>query len=108
MGAGVTSSKRFAKVLIQALAAAAAAVASSAAAEDAEESETCNALFVHSARSISLDATTLTMEGVSPSVIFFCDRPVRMAGHLSVEEFLSSVSKGRTALPRILRTRPSR
>ena len=28
------------------------------------------------------------------TVINFCDRPQRFAGHLSVEEFLSSVSKG--------------
>jgi hypothetical protein len=28
-------------------------------------------------------------------VIYFCDRPQRFAGHLSVEEFLGSVSKGK-------------
>ena len=59
------------------------------------EEETCNALFVLSARDVSMDATTLTMKGTSPTVIYFCDRPVRFAGHLSVEEFLSSVTKGK-------------
>jgi hypothetical protein len=61
----------------------------------AEDEETCNALFVHSARDVSMDAHTLTMKGASPTVIYFCDRPVRFAGHLSVEEFLSSVTKGK-------------
>jgi len=66
------------------------------AAAGAEESEeTCNALFVHSARDVTMDADTLTMKGVSPTVIFFCDRPVRFAGHLSVADFLSSVSQGK-------------
>jgi hypothetical protein len=60
-----------------------------------EEAETCNALFVHSAQGVTLDADTLTMKGVSPTVIYFCDRPVRFAGHLSVEDFLDSVSKGK-------------
>jgi hypothetical protein len=68
-------------------------VAATAGAAEPEE-ETCNALFVHSAQDVSMDASTLTMKGASPTVIFFCDRPVRFAGHLSVEEFLSSVSKG--------------
>ncbi len=69
------------------------ALASGAAAK--EEAETCNALFVHNADSVSIDADTLTMKGFSPTVIYFCDRPVRFAGHLSVAEFLSSVSKGK-------------
>jgi hypothetical protein len=69
------------------------AVAASVGAEEPEE-ETCNALFVLSAQDVSMDANTLTMKGTSPAVIYFCDRPVRFAGHLSVEKFLSSVSKG--------------
>jgi len=60
-----------------------------------EEAETCNALFVHSAQDVTMDANTLTMKGISPTVIYFCDRPVRFAGHLSVEDFLNSVSKGK-------------
>ena len=67
-----------------------------AAVEAAEpEEETCNALFVHSARDVSMDMNTLTMKGASPTVIFFCDRPERFAGHLSVDKFLSSVTKGK-------------
>jgi hypothetical protein len=67
-----------------------------AAAEEAEQAEqTCNALFVHNAKDVSLVGDTLTMKGASPSVTFFCDRPVRFAGHLGVQEWLDSVSKGK-------------
>ena len=60
----------------------------------AESDKTCNALFVHSAQNVSLTGTTLTMKGASPSVIFFCDRPIRVAGHLSIAEFIRSVTQG--------------
>ena len=70
------------------------ALAAAAGAAEPEE-ETCNALFVHSAQDVSMDMNTLTMKGASPTVIYFCDRPVRFAGHLSVEKFLSSVSEGK-------------
>jgi len=56
--------------------------------------EVCQALFVHNAQHVSMSGTTITMAGASPIVIYFCDRPVRMAGHLSIAEFISSVSKG--------------
>jgi hypothetical protein len=60
-----------------------------------EEGETCNALFVHNAENVSIEGDTLTMKGISPTVIYFCDRPQRFAGHLTVKDFLSSVSKGK-------------
>lgn len=78
------------------LALATLAFAPVAGAEEAEEAEEmCNALFVHNAKSVSMDGSTLTMKGISPNVIFFCDRPQRFAGHLGVEEFLETVSTGK-------------
>lgn len=75
------------------------ALAAPAGAQEPEQSketeEMCNALFVHNAKNVSMQGDTLTMKGISPSVIFFCDRPQRFAGQLGVEEFLSSVSKGK-------------
>ena len=56
--------------------------------------DVCQALFVHNAQHVSMSGTTITMAGASPTVIYFCDRPIRMAGHLTVAEFLDSVSKG--------------
>ena len=61
----------------------------------AEQSEqTCEALFVHNAKSSVMNGNTLIMKGFYPAVSFFCDRPQRMAGSLTVQEFLDSVSEG--------------
>jgi len=50
-------------------------------------------LFVISGTSGSLKGDTLTLNGV-PSVIYFSDRPDRVAGHLSLEKFVESWNKG--------------
>ena len=59
-------------------------------AEDSTVKQECEALFVQNANSVSVDKNTFTMKGVGPTVIYFCDRPVRMAGHLSLKEFMDS------------------
>jgi len=50
-------------------------------------------MFVLSGTSGSLKGDTLTLNGV-PNVIYFSDRPVRAAGHLSLEKFVESWNKG--------------
>ena len=50
-------------------------------------------LFVISGTSGSLKGDTLTLNGV-PNVIYFSDRPARIAGHLSLEKFVESWNKG--------------
>jgi len=50
-------------------------------------------LFVLSAASGSLEGDRLTLNGV-PNVVYFSDRPVRKAGHLSLEKFVESWNKG--------------
>jgi len=50
-------------------------------------------LFVISGTSGSLDGDILTLNGV-PNVIYFSDRPDRVAGHLSLEKFVESWNKG--------------
>ncbi len=64
------------------------AVAFVAPAHAAETEETCDAMFVMNAKNATLHGQTLTMTGVAPTVIFFCDRPVRMAGHMSLQDFI--------------------
>ena len=49
----------------------------------AESDEICQAMFVQSAQGMSFDGARLTLEGASPDMIYFCDRPVREAGHLT-------------------------
>jgi hypothetical protein len=50
-------------------------------------------LYVLSATSGSVDGDTLTLMGV-PSVIYFSDRPARIAGHLTVDDFVAAWDQG--------------
>lgn len=47
-------------------------------------------LFVQNAAGVEIGAggRTLTLKGVSPTTLFFSDRPVRIAGHYRTEEYL--------------------
>lgn len=47
-------------------------------------------LFVQNAQGIELaaDGRTLTLKGLSPTTLFFSDRPVRIAGHYLTGEYL--------------------
>jgi hypothetical protein len=47
-------------------------------------------LFVQNAARVEVGAggRTLTLKGVSPTTLFFSDRPVRIAGHYRTEEYL--------------------
>jgi hypothetical protein len=47
-------------------------------------------LFVQNAQSvtISADGKQLTLKGISPTTLFFSDRPVRIAGHYRTAEYL--------------------
>ena len=58
-----------------------------------DDSKNPGYLFVLSATSGSLKGDTLTLNGV-PNVIYFSDRPHRIAGHLSLEKFVESWNKG--------------
>ena len=50
-------------------------------------------LYVMSAMSGSFDGKTLTLKGV-PLVIYFSDRPDRIAGHMSLKKFVAQWGKG--------------
>ena len=54
-------------------------------------------LFVISGTSGSLEEDTLTLNGV-PNAVYFSDRPGRVAGHLSLEQFVESWNKGNDSL----------
>jgi hypothetical protein len=47
-------------------------------------------LFVQNAQGVELgaDGRTLTLKGLSPTTLFFSDRPVRIAGHYLTPEYL--------------------
>ena len=56
--------------------------------------ETCDFLFVQSSKGMAFDGTRLTLKEANPNIIFFCDRPVRVAGHLSRSAFMKLVTEG--------------
>lgn len=80
------------------LAAAAVAAVLPALAQKAEQAPAHMAqlLFVQNASSVELGAggRTLTLKGLSPTTLFFSDRPVRIAGHYRTEEYLDFWKKG--------------
>ena len=51
-------------------------------------------LFVQNAEAVVYENGTLTLKGVSPSVIFFSDRPKRVAGHVALPGFLDAWDEG--------------
>jgi hypothetical protein len=53
-------------------------------------------LFVQNSRGVAIDKDkgTLTLKGVSPTTLWFSDRPVRMAGHFSMKEYLATWGEG--------------
>ena len=54
-------------------------------------------LFVQNSRGVAIDKDkgTLTLKGVSPTTLFFSDRPVRMAGHYNMKEYLATWDEGK-------------
>ena len=54
-------------------------------------------LFVISSGSGSFEGDTLTLTGV-PLVVYFSDRPYRVAGHMSLEKFAEMWSEGPNSL----------
>ena len=68
-----------------------AAILVSAPAQAGEEE--CKAMFVQTAEGMTSDGATLTLNGVNPIIIYFCDRPVRAAGHLSFDAFIEFVTQ---------------
>jgi len=51
-------------------------------------------MFVHTARTVTSDGTTLTLQGLSPSTLYFSDRPERVVGHMTTEQFVQMWTQG--------------
>ena len=50
---------------------------------EAEES-----MFVQTAPGVTSDGATLTLQGVTPSTLYFSDRPQRVVGHMATADFV--------------------
>ena len=62
--------------------------------EIVKELEDISALFVQSAHGAASSGGRLLLRGVSPSTIYFSDRPQRVVGHLDTSEFVGFWDKG--------------
>ena len=51
-------------------------------------------MFVQIARNVTSDESTLTLQDVSPSTLYFSDRPERVVGHMTTEQFVDQWSEG--------------
>ena len=58
------------------------------------DEEACDMLFVQDAKAMVFDGSRLTLKDANPNIIFFCDRPIRTAGHLTLDAFMKLVTEG--------------
>ncbi len=46
-------------------------------------------MFVQTAESVQIDGNVLRLVNVGPQTLYFSDRPVRLAGHLKMDDYLA-------------------
>jgi hypothetical protein len=54
----------------------------------AEQLEAEESMFVQTAQGIDSDGDTLTLRGITPSTLYFSDRPQRVVGHMTTADFV--------------------
>jgi len=54
----------------------------------AEQLETEESMFVQTAEGIDSDGQTLALRGITPSTLYFSDRPKRVVGHMTTADFV--------------------
>jgi hypothetical protein len=59
-----------------------------------EELEAEESMFVQTAQGITSDGATLVLEGVTPSTLYFSDRPQRVVCHMATTDFVDLWGKG--------------
>ena len=70
------------------------ATAALAADQDQPDLDEVQLLFVQNAKDVVMKGDRLTLVGVNPTTIFFSDRPKRIAGHMSTEDFVLDWQEG--------------
>jgi hypothetical protein len=59
-----------------------------------EELEAEQSMFVQTAQGMTSDGKTLTLEAVTPSTLYFSDRPKRIVGHMTTADFVELWGEG--------------
>ena len=54
----------------------------------AEQLENEESMFVQTAQGVSSEGGTLTLRGITPSTLYFSDRPQRVVGHMATTDFV--------------------
>jgi len=70
------------------------AASASAANENPQDLKNVQMLFVQNAKDVVMKEGRLTLIGISPTTIFFSDRPRRIAGHMHTQDFVLEWQKG--------------
>jgi len=60
-----------------------------------DEASHVQLMFVQSAKEVEFKGNQMTLKGVSPSTLFFSDRPERVTGHLTLPAFLKEWDTGK-------------
>jgi hypothetical protein len=60
----------------------------------AEDEDACDALFVIRAQEVAYTGSRLVLKDTDPRITYFCDRPVRSAGYLTIDALRAIVTKG--------------
>jgi len=59
-----------------------------------EQLEEIEALFVQTAAAMTSDGASITLLGLSPSTLYFADRPQRQVGHMASRRFVELWGEG--------------
>ncbi|MBV9363379.1 MAG: hypothetical protein JO286_06795 [Solirubrobacterales bacterium] len=59
-----------------------------------EELQAEQSMFVQTAQGATSDGTTLTLNTVTPSTLYFSDRPKRVVGHMTTADFIDLWGEG--------------
>jgi len=59
-----------------------------------EELQAEESMFVQTAQGAASDGVTLTLRGVTPSTLYFSDRPQRVVGHMTTADFVDLWDEG--------------
>ena len=59
-----------------------------------EELEAEESMFVQTAQGITIDGDTLILQGITPSTLYFSDRPQRVVGHMATTDFVDLWGEG--------------
>jgi hypothetical protein len=59
-----------------------------------DELQAEQSMFVQTAQGVTSDENTITLEGVTPSTLYFSDRPQRIVGHMSTADFVELWGEG--------------